>query len=214
MSCSERGSRMDARRSEDEEARRSDRASTSPTHHQPTTIQCRHRFYSLQLACVFHAWSKAGLSSHTPRSPLCSLPPTTSELLSLLSMRSLCCWHEAGEGGCVVGGARSHGSVAALSLLSLTRISPHLTRHFRMACLAYSLPLFLAFSLLSVAVATAYSRAPASVTDAFAPLCLDTHTPPTLAPAFLLLAFPTSDSLERECVDCGGPIPCRLFSRR
>jgi hypothetical protein len=67
MSCSERGSRMEARRSEDqvldEEARRSHRASTSPTHHQPTTMLCRDRFDRLQLACVLHAWSKAGLSA-------------------------------------------------------------------------------------------------------------------------------------------------------
>ena len=103
----------------------------------------------------------------------------------------------------------------SLRCLSSASLASLLTSLVTFAWLALLTP-YLSFqlSLFSVAVATAYSRAPASVTDAFAPLCLDTHTPPTLAPAFLLLAFPTSDSLERECVDCGGPIPCRLFSRR
>jgi hypothetical protein len=95
----------------------------------------------------------------------------------------------------VVGGARWCGSVAALSLLSLARLSPHLTRHSRMACPAYSLSLFLSFSLLSFAVATAYSRAPVSLAHSLAPLCLDTHTPPTLVYLLLLRhSLPLSSS--------------------
>lgn len=179
-----------------------------PTHHHAMPASLRPVAACVRLPRVVQGWSLL------PHPALSSLPPTTSELLSLLSTRSLCCWHEAGEGGCLVGPAPSCASVAALSLLSLARLSPHLTRHFRMACPAYSLSLFLAFSLLSFAVATAYSRTPASLAHALAPLCLDTHTPPTLAPAFLLLALPTSDSLWRECVDCGGRMACRLFSRR
>ena len=175
-----------------------------PTHHHPMSASLRPLAACVRLPRVVQGWS---LLLHPA---LSSLPPTTSELLSLLSMRSLCCWHEAGEGGCVVGGGWCSFVWLRRCALSPQPRSPLSSPH---SSLSHGLPCLLPLSLSLFSL----SMSPL-LTHALRPLWLTRWRLSALTPIRLRHSLPLSSShsqlLTHFGVNVWTVVVCRLFSRR